>query len=157
MKNNKFTSNKGVTLVALIITIVVLLIILSVTWIDSDNTVNETRIKTQFNELKMVQGAILQINAKHGLTGVTLLGTKYTSLEDIEIITNEIEKKTGRRLTLKDTNPENYYLITKTELEEMGIRQIDEEFIVNYTTGEVINKTKKVTKDKQALYIYSVE
>ena len=78
-------------------------------------------------------------------------------LEDIETITNEIEEKTGQRLTLKDTNPENYYLITKTELEKMGIGQIDEEFIVNYTTGEVINKTKKVTKDKQALYIYSVE
>ena len=60
----------------------------------------------------------------------------------------------GENINLKGTE---YKQLNKEDLEKLGI--IDEEniFIVNYSTGEVINKTLKATKSGKALYTYSKE
>ena len=46
---------------------------------------------------------------------------------------------------------------TGKRLENLGITDEKDIYIVNYKTGEVINKTQKVTNKGKALYVYSVE
>ena len=47
-------------------------------------------------------------------------------------------------------------IISKLDyLKELGIEKETNTFIVNYKTGEVINKTQKVTKAGRALYTYA--
>ena len=45
--------------------------------------------------------------------------------------------------------------INKSDLEKLGITGEEDTFIVNYKTGEVINKTARVTNLNKALYVYS--
>ena len=40
-------------------------------------------------------------------------------------------------------------------LKEMGVSQVEDSYIVNYKTGEVINETLKVTRSGQPLYVYA--
>ena len=157
MTKKNLSSNKGVTLIALVTTIIVLMFIIGITWVYSGKMANNSQNKAQMDELKIVQGAILQVKTKYDLTGKSLPGSQYTSIDDIKQITDEIERKSEEEINLKDTNPQNYYLLTVSDLDKMGVRNVEDEYVVNYITGEVINITKKVTKDKQALYIYIIK
>ena len=101
----------------------------------------------------MVQHAILERFTKAELTKETLPGTIIQNSE-VQKIIEEINSKSEENITLKGTV---YYELTKKDLEKLGISQEENIFIVNYSTGEVINKTLKATKSGKALYTYSKE
>ena len=119
--------NNGITLIALVISIIILIILAGISISGTIRGQDETEEGVQIIELNIVQHAILERNTKAQLTKESLPGT------------------------IKGTE---YKQLNKEDLEKLGV--IDEEniFIVNYSTGEVINKTLKVTKSKKALYIY---
>lgn len=143
--------NEGITLVALVTTIIVLLIISGISITGTIRGQKETEESTQIAELTMIQHAILERYTKAQLTKETLLGTTIAKTEVQEIV-NEMNSKSGENITLKGNE---YKELNKSDLEEMGITGEKDIFIVNYKTGEVINKTIKVTQSKKALYIYS--
>lgn len=142
-----YRENKGVTLIALVITIIILLIIASIS-IESGITGAEKATENKlFSELKMVQHAILERYTRVMLTKEELPGKK---LEQQEI--NELEQKlNGESLKGKE-----YYKITKNNLEELGITETIDEYIVNYQTGEVYNNTRHKTISGKVLYIYAL-
>ena len=72
--------------------------------------------------------------------------------EEVQIIIDEINSISGEDIALKGAE---YKELSVSDLEKLGITQEDNIFIVNYKTGEVINKTLKVTNSGKALYIYS--
>ena len=51
----------------------------------------------------------------------------------------------------------NYHLLQEEQLKELGIEDTDDEYVVDYVTGEVFNLTQKVTESGKSLYIYSKE
>lgn len=57
-------------------------------------------------------------------------------------------------VSIPDTySNKDYYKLDKASLLEIGITNTDDEFIVNYISGEVINITKMTTSENNALYV----
>ena len=139
-------ANKGITLVALVITIVVLLILASVTIYSGTSATKMAQSNTLMVELDMVQHAILERYSEYSLTQNEniLVGTE---IEYSEV--NEIADSIG--VTLKAT--EGYYQLEPSELSDLGISDAVDTYIVNYQTGEVINKSQLKTQSGYVLYV----
>lgn len=155
--NQKPKHDKGITMVALVITIIVLLILASVSIIGATASKNEAKENIALSELQMVQHAALERYTKVTLTGEKYPGTVYTTIEqvksDVSSIASEITFDTK---TDKEGNT-NYYLVAPSELAELGITNTEDTYIINYTRGEVINKTKQKTTEGTTLYVCAKE
>lgn len=143
--------NKGITLVSLTITIILLLIIAGISITGTVLSIKETTENKQISEINMIQHAILQRYTKSQLTKEELPGTAVNKTE-VETIISEINSNSTGNIVLKGTE---YKRLNKNDLKNLGITGAEDTYIVNYKTGEVINETVKVTKSKQALYVYS--
>ena len=141
--------NKGITLVSLVITVIILLIISGISITGAIRGIEQSQENIQFSELNIVQHAILERYTKAQLTKEILPGEPIKDLE-LNSIIEEIKNKTGESITLKGGE---YLQLNKMDLENLGITEENDEFIVNYSTGEVINKTQKVTLSGKILYI----
>lgn len=143
--------SRGITLVSLVITIILLLIISGISITGTLRGHEETEEASEISELNMIQHAILERYTKSQLANEDLPGTEIDKGE-VEGIIREINSESGEKIELKGTK---YKQLSKTDLEKLGITKEDDTFIVNYKTGEVINASKKITKSKKALYTYS--
>lgn len=143
--------NKGITLVALVISIIVLLIISGISITGSLHGDKEAKSAEQISELNIIQHAILERYTRVQLTKEELPGTTITKA-DVQEVIDDINNKSGEHIQLKGTE---YKELNKSDLETLGINGEKNIFIVNYKTGEVINKTARVTNLNEALYIYS--
>ena len=150
--------NKGITMVALVITIIILLILAGISVTGVIRGIDETNESSAISQLEMVQHALLERKTKADLTKADLTkeelpGTTadYTELQNL---INEINTKSSANITLRG-NKEDYKELSTKDLKELGIDEETNIFIVNYKTGEVINKTLKVTKAGRALYTYA--
>lgn len=143
--------NNGITLIALVISIIILIILAGISISGTIRGQDETEEEVQIIELNIVQHAILERNTKAQLTKESLPGTIIEKTE-VQKIIDEMNSISGENINLKGTE---YKQLNKEDLEKLGIIDEEDIFIVNYSTGEVINKTLKVTKSKKALYIYS--
>jgi type II secretory pathway pseudopilin PulG len=146
--------NQGITLVALVITIIILLIIAGISVTGTIRGIDETNESKQISELYMIQHAILERYTKSQLTKEELPGTQIQKNE-VQGIIDEINLKTENTITLKG-NETDYKELTQLDLENLGIENVTDTYIVNYKTGEVINATTQKTKSGKALYTYSV-
>lgn len=143
--------NNGITLIALVITIILLLIISGISITGTITDQKQAEANTQITELNIIQHAILERYTKSQLTKEKLPGTMIEKAE-VQSVIDEIKSKTGEDITLKGTE---YNQLNKSDLENLGITGEEDTYIVNYKTGEVINKTQKVTKTGVGLYTYS--
>ncbi len=159
VKNNE----TGITILALVITIIVLLILAGITMNMGKQGIKESKEDAKLTELAMVQNAVLQRKTKADLTGEEYPGQKITEAGvDLDNVIGDINdnKDTGEdAVTRKDSNNEHYYLLTETNdgLNGLGITNSEDAYIVNYETGEVINYTTKLTGTGKPLYIYAKE
>lgn len=159
MKEN----NKGVTLIALVITIIVLLIISGITIGTGTYNAQKAQDNKILSEVIMVQNAILQRKTKNELIKGHYPGEKITEKGiDIDAIIANINSKIAgdqEQIQKKDTKDENYYLLSNQNggIKELNIKNTEDEYIVNYETGEVINYTNPITKEGKAAYVYSTE
>lgn len=156
-KKLKIKNQKGITLISLVITIVVLLIIIGISIYTGLGNAKETRENTRKTELHLVQQAVIQKYTKYNLTKDEdiLKGNAYTDFTELNALIEDIKNKIGVTINLKDGIASNYYLLDESSLADLGITNTEDEYIVNYKTGEVLNKTKLVNKkSKEPLYIY---
>ena len=147
-------NQKGITLISLVITIIVLLIIAGISLqgvkVDKKETENN-KLKT---ELDMVQHAVLERYTKYSLTKDTdlLVGTK---IDNIQEKSAEVDWKIK---TPEASKPEEkYYELTPQELSALGLKNSEDTYIVNYKTGEVFNESKQKTSEGTLLYTYAIE
>lgn len=150
----RMSAQKGITIVSLVITVIVLLIISGIgisAGTSSMKTINDSKL---VSELEMVQHAVLEQYTKYKTTkdSYYLLGHKM-DIENVKQIANEI----GITLvTIPSTyNNSDYYRLDKATLQELGITKTDDEYIVNYISGEVINISKKKNSKNAPLYVKS--
>lgn len=143
--------NKGITIVSLSITIVVLLIIAAISITGAIIGTKETKETKLISEITIIQHAILERYTSSILTKEPLPGTEVEKSE-VQTIMDEINKICGETIELKGTE---YKRLTKEEFKNMGITNQEYTYIVNYKTGEVINETIKTTETKKPLYVYS--
>ena len=98
----------------------------------------------------MVQHAILEQYVKFETTKdvVYLVGNKLEKSE-VDQIAQELDITL---VEIPDTyENKDYYKLDKASLKEIGIQNTDDEYIVNYISGEVINITSK-KNDNKPLY-----
>lgn len=143
--------NEGITMVTLVTTIIVLLIISGISITGTIRGYKETEEATQISELNMIQHAILERYTETKITKENLPGTPIEKTQ-VQVIIDEMNSDSGESIILKGTE---YKELSIDDLKKLGITKEDNIFIVNYQTGEVINKTLKVTKSGKALYTYS--
>ena len=165
--------NKGITIIALTITIILLLIIASITISIGLNSLKDSKENLKLSELKMVQQAVLENYTKYKTTNndIYILGKEknrtQVSYSDMQTLINEINSKNSTseiiELKVSDYTSETldismyYYELSQEDLEEMGISNTDEIYIVNFATGEVINKTLQVTGSGKPLYTHAMD
>lgn len=148
--------NKGITLIALVITIVVLIVVAAVGSYAGTESLKDAKEKKQIAELNMMRQPVLENYTKY----VTTNNSKYirgqeVPYADMQNLINKINDEAIKTVTLKATK--GYYRLSTKDLEEMGITQVEDTYIVNYQTGEIINETLKVTRTGIPLYTYSTE
>lgn len=156
-------NEKGITLLALVITMIILMILVGITINIGKNGITESREDAMLSELGIVQNAILQRKTKADLTGENYPGETITEAninleETIEEINNN--RTSGEEaISRKDRDDSHYYFLSTENggLEELGITNSEDAYIVNYETGEVINYTTKLTGTGKPLYIYAKE
>lgn len=148
--------NKGITIVALVVTIVILLILASVTINGVIQGRDEAKENKLLSELSMVQHAVTQRYTKYELTKDrdVLVGTKIQT-STLENVPNTINWKVTQFDEIN--NPEReYYRVNKSDLVKLGLSgddKTDSSYVVNYFTGEVYNETSKQTKSGKVLYL----
>ena len=160
-------NEKGITLIALVVTIIVLLIIASVATYTGINSIKDSKNQSYMSEVKMLQQAVLENYTKYLMTkdDMYIRGT-LVQYSEMQTLVNSINSKSsGEKISLKasnysnDTsskNPEGYYSLTQSDLKDMDVSISREDtYIVNYSTGEVINATLLVTGDGKPLYVYA--
>ena len=155
---------KGITLISLAITVVVILIIAGISIRGGTTTVSEVTDQVLTNELNIISQKALSVYSEYTITKdeEVLIG-KEKQYNEIKEIIKQIEEKSGEKIKLKvaeeDTkNAENkYYEVTPEEMRDIGIENCKYTYIINYATGEVINKDILVTKEGKALYVYVVD
>ena len=150
-------NEKGVTIVALIVTIIVLLIIAGIT-IGNGMEGAEVAVDNKLlTELNMVQHAVLQRYTKVSLTKQDVPGDKIESYSNIvvEELKNEIKLKIAETDYTNLDKYEYYYKLNSEHLKDLGVTNTTDTYIVNYSTGEVINETQKKTKSGELLYVYA--
>lgn len=137
--------NKGITLIALIVTIIILLILSSIGVAAGRTSVKTAKDNKAKVELDMVQHAVLERYSKYKLTNAEaiLVGTKITYAE-----AESISEQMDHRLTEEGT----YYRLMPSDLELLGISQDKNQYIVNYEKGIAMNETIKNTYAGEALY-----
>lgn len=149
---NYLKKNNGITMISLVVTITVLLILSVIGVKIGTSSISSTIDSKLTSELQMVQHAVLEQYSKYELTkdASYLLGNKITN-DELKTITNEM----GITLVnIPDTyKNKDYYKLDKATLLDLGIKDTNDEYIVNYISGEVINITKKQTGNGNKLYI----
>lgn len=160
---NKLIKNQsGITLLALTITIIVLLIITAVGIGASagiKGNIKKSKDNVAMSELSEVQQAVLEIYIKYNQT------KNSENLKGIKISYSEAQqclKELDSSLTLKASSYELsnvedgkcYYKLEEMHLNQMGIKNSEDTYIVNYSTGEVFNYTGKITGEGNILYTY---
>ena len=142
---------KGITIISLVITFILLLLISTIgvnMGIGEINSIKDSKLTT---ELEMVQHAVLEQYTKYKTTkdSVYLVGNKITK-EEASNLANEM----GITLAnIPDTYlNKDYYKLDNVALESIGINNSQDEYVINYVSGEVMNITVKKLKNNSPLY-----
>lgn len=151
---NIYRNEKGVTLVALALTILVIIIIAGVGVYEGTKGISTAKDSKLMSEVGMVQHAVLQQYVKYNTTNndIYILGTKI----DKSIVT-QVAQQMGIQLVSIPDNYTNadYYKLTVGDMEKLGFENVSDEFIVNYVSGEVINYTNKTDSKGNPVYVRS--
>ena len=145
-------SKKGITMITLAITLAVLMILTSIGLTFGTDAIKQTKDNKLVSELQMVQHAVLEQYTKYqAVKDVSLLvGNKMTN-QEVELIAQNLG--IGLAIIPDTYSNKDYYKLDKASLLELGINNSEDEYIINYVSGEVINITKQTTSDNKVLYV----
>lgn len=144
MKKNE----KGVTLIALTVTIIVLIILASVGVTSGISTINSSKLTKFTSEMKTMQANVNELYNNWKIGGkVTLGNTEYTgdeilnigkdilSVQDIVNIVFKPQSESGSGIT----ETEGYRYFDFETLEFLGMKNMQQEFFVNIKKRSVIS------------------
>lgn len=133
-------NNKGISLITLIITIVVLIILAGIgIYTGYTSNVRKATFTKIYSEMKEISSAVKQREMENKLDNIKYpyLGEKLTDDDFIQI--NGVNYGSG------------YYLVTSEQIVSLGVSNVDRDYIVNYSTGEVVSK-EPIYIENQPLY-----
>ena len=135
----KIKNNKGISLMSLIITILVIIILAAIVIVGGyTNNVKETQVAKMLNEFDEVINAVSQRGYEHQLD------------PDVYPYENSKAYSDTDSITIDDViYGDGYFLVTSKELEKLGVAGTTRDFVVNYSTGEVVLKEVYYLDDKE--------
>lgn len=153
----KIKNEKGVTLVALVITVIVSIIIASIGINIGLDSVNSTKDRNLQAELEIVgQAAITEYTKAVELD--YLNDTPYPSnfvgtVVSVSALPIRPSGESWALSTEDATTYKSYFRLTPNDLQKLDIANSEHTYIVNYYTGEVFNETKQKASNGADLYI----
>ena len=125
------SSNKGITLMMLIITIIVLSILTAVTVSVGSSTLKEMQVEAYVAKMNMVQSRVNVISKKvqEGDTSYANIGTEISAL-------SETNKNKVANI-LNGISSDGFKFYNQTDLKELGVEKIDENVIINLNTKRI--------------------
>ncbi len=125
------SSNKGITLMMLIITIIVLSILTAVTVSVGSSTLKEMQVEAYVAKMNMVQSRVNVISQKvqEGDTSYANIGTEISAL-------SETNKNKVANI-LNGISSDGFKFYNQTDLKELGVEKIDENVIINLNTKRI--------------------
>lgn len=169
-------SDKGITLVILVVTILLLLILTVVGLNLSFTGITETIDSREVTQLGIVRQAVMeQYNKAIALNQIKVatskpkvsfwVGERITDFSMIDLPDETILTKTedsnefyAKQETYQcDFQEEYYYRLRPEDLNQIGISDAKDTYIVNYSTCEVYNETKKINSNGELLYLPSTK
>lgn len=154
----KIKNEKGVTLVALVITIIVTIILASITMTIGMDSVNSTKDRKLQSELQMVgQATITEYSKALELNYIkeddtipaNFIGDRIDNISSVSL-------QGGKTWKLSDSEAKgykSYFRLSPEQLKKLEILNSEHTYIINYYTGEVYNETKEKASNGEALYI----
>lgn len=145
MKNS---SEKGITLTTLVITIIVIAIIASVSVYVGTDIIKQANLQNINTNMMLIQAKVKTISEQAKFNKDT---SNYKGKKLIEVVGNRKIDELVSNNIIEDQ--EKYYLLSQDDLNEMGFEkiQIEDGYIVNYDTNEIIY-VKGFDANKQTYY-----
>ena len=124
--------NKGITLVALIITIIIMLILTSVTVYTGINTYNSSKVNAFVTKMQLLQTKVDDMKNEKTIDELLQLGTEVNSNDSLNFAFANNEISTN--------NPSEYRCFTEEMvLNEFNIENIASDILINFNTREVVS------------------
>lgn len=141
-------SEKGITLAVLTVTVIVLIIITGVVIQVGKEDIDSSKVTTFIARLKMMQAEVNVIyeKIKAGDTSYLDYGASLGLLSQEkydQIVNNALKGRSEEELA-------KFKYYSSSELKKMGINDIDEEMLINFTTNEVVSVNG--VKDRNGTY-----
>lgn len=131
MKSNE----RGITIISLLITVVVLIIVTSVAVYTGTDIIKQANLQTINTNMMLIQAKTKTIaeQAKFNKDTSNYKGTLISNVSDNQKILKLVDDG-----VIDDTS--KYYLLSSNDLQDLGLQNIDIEdgYVVNYETEEVI-------------------
>ena len=128
-------SNKGVTLIILIVTVIVLTLLTGVTYFSITNTIENSHVIQFESYMKMIQkGVDIEVEEGQDYTkmGSTLSDTVKEKLQNI------IDSDTN--VETRSTTSDKLRYFNSTDIDKyFGVAEVNDEIIVNFENREVIS------------------
>ncbi len=127
-------NQKGITLVSLAVTVVIMAILAGVATYVGSESIQETKRTTFISELEMIQAKVntiyekIKTNEQDRLYYTSTIGQDLTQIEASKL--NEI---------LQDTKPDGFRYFSKDELKKLDLQNIRQNVLINFNTREVIS------------------
>lgn len=141
-------NSKGITLVVLVLTIVILMILTSVTVYTGSSIIKQVSLQNINTDMMLIQAKAKTIveQAKFNKDNSNYKGTPLINVLDNKKIDKLIDEGIVEDVT-------KYYLLSKDDLNSMGLEKVDiaDGYLVNYETEEIIY-VKGFEKDNNTYY-----
>lgn len=136
---NKKMNQKGITLVALVITVILMLILVVVGYTFSREAIDKTRLEDIKTNMLLIQGKAKTIYERYSFKEIEELpGVEYTKGSN-SAGTYNIEN--GLKINISEKDEGIYYIWETEDLSKYGLGSInvdnEEFYIIDYETGEV--------------------
>lgn len=124
--------NKGITLVALIMTIIIMLILTSVTVYTGLNTYKFSKVNAFVTEMQLIQSKVDEIKNTKTIDELLQLGTEVNSSNAIN------EAFSNNEISSNDASTYRYFT-KEMLLEVFDIEDAYDDIMINFTTREVVS------------------
>ncbi len=130
----KKSNEKGVTLVSLAITVIVLMILASITTYSGLSTIKSSKFNEFKQELEIMQAEVNILYEKYKDYEIIPVGT------DLLSTSQEVQENANKIFSeLQETDTSNYKVFDHEVISSLGIEGIDREFLVDVKQRKVIS------------------
>lgn len=133
---NKTKGNKGITLIALVITIIIMLILASVTTYTGLNTYRHSQVNKFVTQMQLLQAKVDDLVDSKTTEELNNMGLQsVTTQEQINAITNAFKQE---EITTADTSKYKVFTSDKI-LEILDVEYVENDIMVNFETREIVD------------------